>query len=349
MRAVLVTFAQAAWALRVCLVVPGVPWQFGAYQRQQYLLSVGLDKLGHKISWMSMNHETAEYASAVKMPINVEQEYGHLTFLGRGPPQEFGGRLTMTPVSRLNELAKALDIQVFVTLMDANRIYRDTPPSVPTIAWLPYHFEAVSASDLYLLRGVTAVASLTPSMARTIATQVGSAALVRYVPHEVESGPEPVKPLEAAVKFPAGSFTALMQGGNYETADRKGWLGGILAFARFHAGVKDPLPKPHLYIHAISSVRIAEGERAAAPGAAAQPSLRAGVGVPLMRYLLASGLPSDAYTLDEEIHDTKHVAALKSAADVCLHASKTEGFGLNVLECQVWRHSARALSLSHAR
>ena len=35
-------------ALRVCLV-GGLPWQFGAYQRQLYLLSVGLSNMGHEV------------------------------------------------------------------------------------------------------------------------------------------------------------------------------------------------------------------------------------------------------------------------------------------------------------
>jgi len=57
-------------------------------------------------------------------------------------------------------------------------------------------------------------------------------------------------------------------------------------------------------------------------------------GLHLRQRLYISGLPKQAYTLDSAIHHRGFVAGLKQLADVCLHASKTEGFGMNVLECQ---------------
>lgn len=47
-----------------------------------------------------------------------------------------------------------------------------------------------------------------------------------------------------------------------------------------------------------------------------------------------SGLPRDVYTLDLSKHQPEIVAAYKARASVCLHASKVEGFGMNVVECQ---------------
>lgn len=54
----------------------------------------------------------------------------------------------------------------------------------------------------------------------------------------------------------------------------------------------------------------------------------------LVLLLRTVGLPEDAYILDERIHPIEESMALKRMADVCLHPSKVEGFGLNVLECQ---------------
>ena len=84
-----------------------------------------------------------------------------------------------------------------------------------------------------------------------------------------------------------------------------------------------------MYLHAINLVQIAEDKR----GGIKAPPNSPHQGVPLLRYLQATALPRSAWTLDEALHDPSHVTALKSAADVCLHASKTEGFGLNALEC----------------
>ena len=70
--------------------------------------------------------------------------------------------------------------QVMVTLVDAVNLYRDDPPQVPLITWMPYHYASVVSADFYLLRGVTAVASLAPTMALKIADQVNS-----LIPHGV--------------------------------------------------------------------------------------------------------------------------------------------------------------------
>lgn len=45
-------------------------------------------------------------------------------------------------------------------------------------------------------------------------------------------------------------------------------------------------------------------------------------------------IPRHAYTLDIVKHAPEIVAAYKKLADVCLHPSKVEGFGMNVIECQ---------------
>jgi hypothetical protein len=43
--------------------------------------------------------------------------------------------------------------------MDVTNILPDTTATVPTIAWLPYHFEDVPYFDAYTLKSVTAVTS----------------------------------------------------------------------------------------------------------------------------------------------------------------------------------------------
>lgn len=326
--------SQCAAPKRIALVAPGLPWQFGPYQRQQYLLSLGLHRLGHAVSWLNLSphhvvpeqrYATVEaYCAALGLP-EPDLDVAHLDWLGRGPTQDLNGRSgTQTSLSRLNELAAAFGVDAFVTLLDGSNLFRDAAPAVPMIAWFPSHFEDLAPPDLYLARGLSAVAPLAPTATDAIARQLGPGGPVaRHVPHEVEA-PKSVD----APDFPA-NYTVLMCGGNYEASDRKGWMQGILAFAKFYDESPDD-DKPHLYVHGISSLRIAEAERSRA----APPTAKAN-GVPLRHYLWATGLPAAAWTLDEALHAPPRVAGLKRAADVCLHPSKTEGFGLNVLECQL--------------
>jgi len=117
----------------------------------------------------------------------------------------------------------------------------------------------------------------------------------------------------------------LLQGGNYEPDDRKGWDEGIQAFAAFLA----KYPRAHLYLHAVSSRSIIKQEVGKEPAPQSVDS-----GVPLLTILHVLGVPHDSYTLDMRIHPRPRVLELKQLADVCLHPSKVEGFGMNVLECQ---------------
>jgi len=127
-----------------------------------------------------------------------------------------------------------------------------------------------------------------------------------------------------------GDFVVLLQGGNYESQDRKGWDTSLQAFVRFYNSLDDP-SGVHLLIHSMESYLIAGDLHLEkdAPGAV----LPKGVTLPLT--LHEHGLPRYAYTIDIAKHAPEVVAAYKKRADVCLHPSKVEGFGMNVMECQV--------------
>lgn len=86
----------------------------------------------------------------------------------------------------------------------------------------------------------------------------------------------------------------------------------------------------HLHIHSMESYLI---ESDANSDADAPPMVLPG-GHQQHMLLHNSGLPRDVYTLDLSKHQPEIVAAYKARASVCLHASKVEGFGMNVVECQ---------------
>ena len=125
------------------------------------------------------------------------------------------------------------------------------------------------------------------------------------------------------------SFIVLLQGGNYDSQDRKGWDTSLQAFVRFYNSLDDP-SGVHLLVHSMESYLIAGDLHLGkdAPGTV----LPKGVTLPLA--LHEHGLPRSAYTIDIAKHAPEVVAAYKKRADVCLHPSKVEGFGMNVMECQ---------------
>ena len=153
------------------------------------------------------------------------------------------------------------------------------------------------------------------------------------------------------------TFIVLLQGGNYdEHEDRKGWDTSIQAFVLFYNRLLSQQQekdrddnnnngeendgtclsssgggsKVHLLVHSMESYLIESDKN----GDVDAPPMILPKGHQLFKVLHESGLPRHLYTLDPNKHQPEVVAAYKARASVCLHPSKVEGFGMNVLECQ---------------
>ena len=297
----------------------------------------------------------------------------HLTLIGLPPRSELSKvtqQVRGVPViamSEFNAAAKLYGIDAFILLGDITSVYFDVYDfDVPVVAWVPFHFKDVRGSNLALVKRYAHIAGLTPSTTRLI-NDVRSG--VTYIPHFIETavleasatqwlaGLRKKKRSSAktdrelvfdAAKYDvmfkrrAADFAAveggdeeepvflvLASGTNYEGADRKGWDVAIQAFAMFHQ--KHPEIKKHLWVHSFSSTEILsdiDGKGAQAP-----PELQA-QGVNLRHLVQEMDLDPELYTMDINLHPRGRVAAMKTFADVCLHPSKVEGFGMQVLECQ---------------
>jgi len=137
------------------------------------------------------------------------------------------------------------------------------------------------------------------------------------------------------------TFVVLLQGGNYDGEDRKGWDTSVQAFVQFYNILRDTHAASanndeecrinvHLHIHSMDSYLIeSDANKDADAPAAVFPQ-----GHLHHKRLHETGLPRHAYTIDIAKHAPHVVAAYKRRASVCLHPSKVEGFGMNVLECQ---------------
>jgi glycosyltransferase involved in cell wall biosynthesis len=375
----------------VALLVPTLPWLFGPYQRQAYLLSRELHHKGVEVRWMMLAKELA--ALQERLYVDVDDVLGplsipppnaawdgkldHIQFLGW--TQSGSGAVT---ASTVNRVVKKFKIDACILIMDYTRMQRDTDFVVPFIGWVPFHHAQLDTSVAYTLRAFSTVAALAPSSAEIVrrTLNVGSDHAhahaadadadadanvaspnvyvnIDFVPHIVErdmirrggvygTGLPSAALTREKFEFDSTDFVVLMQGGNYEKADRKGFVAALQAFKRFYAEVHggehnevgSGVParkagkmgrKVHFIIHNVPSQAIAEGER----GLVAPPHL---VSEGLNLYAIAKmvGLPRSSYTIISRMLSEKKAAALKLAADVCLHPSKTEGFGLNVVECQ---------------
>mmetsp|Transcript_807 Transcript_807/g.1044 ORF Transcript_807/g.1044 Transcript_807/m.1044 type:complete len:607 (-) Transcript_807:457-2277(-) len=274
-------------------------------------------------------------------------------------------------VSAMNSVASKYDFDAYIILSDIVNIIPDVPSAVPTVGWIPLHTPTVSLGSVeyFSFLRFDALAILSPSSANTVAAAVGeNIGKVQNVPHIIDRKTlenwaslglklleematssasnelrlrrfgETLNHRKEVAKIPhpvfsdaeRGTFIVLMQGGNYDEQDRKGWDTSLQAFARFYNTYKNSSTRIHLYIHSMESFLIQQDSNRGKP----PPAVLAPKGVNLFSRLHNLGVPRSAYTIDIYQHEPEVVAAFKRRADVCLHPSKVEGFGMNVLECQ---------------
>lgn len=364
---------------RVCFIAASVPWAFGAYQAQALGLSRAFADRGHSTTWLpripdvrlpsgerTLDEALEKLKPSVRRPTASERAVlTHLTFLGIPDVETPAGHginelgLTM---SQLGEVAKRHRVDAFVLLMDVGQMYVDRYAfAVPTVLWMPYHYEGLDASG-GVVGAYSAVAALSETTRRAIAI---AQPLTRTIPHFIDRaslhaladahdararenlGLSEAEATRRAIRrytfdskkydrmyaraideVDDDTFVVLMQGGNYENSDRKGWVASINAFARFQR--ENPTIKTHLWLHCVDSAMTQNDMNHGSK----PPVAVARTGVSLRTELQKAGIPESMFTLDENIHDEYRASALKRHADVCLHTSKSEGFGMVVLECQ---------------
>lgn len=366
----------------VCLIVPNFPWKFGPYQQNSYDLSLGLHATGqYNVLWLSLMPDEPVARGSYSRLGDLDEQWttsktsetpdtGHMTFIGRGTPDQVKSTAGETKISHLNNIADEHRIDVYLMVGDTTQLARDEDFNRNAIIWFPHHYASLTPHEWFVLLAFNGIASLSPTSAAMIdetyaraqerwrndeasnlgvqyattpppseSTQLLRVPMVTCIPHIVRVqrhvDTTGVNVAEGVFATPTRNASAgedshvlvLMQAGNYDDADRKGWNAGIQAFAAFHK----TRPASHLFVHSISATAIMESARTVR----APSSVRRG-GLKLQRLFREFGVPTGSYTLTQDELSEFQVARLKQNADICLLPSKTEGFGMNVLECQVY-------------
>ena len=350
----------------ICLIPATYPWIFGPYQAQMHSLSLYLDSTNKykNIYWLPRNHllklrkgiykgwEEVRRGLLPQRTITppADLKLDHLKFLGALPSRKITEDVrntNMISASMLSAYAREYNIDVFVLLLDSLNYVPDTEfVNAAVLSWKPLHTEGlhIGMHDFWAVRNYHAVAALAPFAKKSIQKVItkenaiaGIPTYVDYVPHSINreelkewasEGRTMVQSLLPNLDL--STFVVLIQGGNYDTLDRKGWNEAIQAYAIF----RHSLPKDanvHLYLHSMESYLIEQDSNG---GEQAPPGVLP-LGVKLSQRLSQSGLlHQEDYTLDMTQHESSTVAALKQRSSLCLHASRAEGFGLNAVECQ---------------
>ena len=323
--------------MHIAFLSPSLPWSFGPYAQQLALVAAALGDMGHELSWISMlarlrNETYGEAVLKTLLEAPGADEPPHplegmpVVYTGTGVAQ-CGVDVSAMYTSTLNAMLRRLHAEVMISLMDHNRIFVDAPISVPSLAWFPDHYEELDMHHRHAFSAYSVVVALSPSSAAKVRRTMPWKR-VEWIPHVVELPERLVhsrrptrEQLRASFGLPAESFVAFVAFGNYDQHNRKSVDVSLLAFGK----LLRVAPDAKLLIHAVSADAVFNGTTAA----------KASPGLDLLALLKMAALPHDAVVLSTARVPYFRVLEMMSVADVLLQPSKTEGFGMPVLEAQL--------------
>lgn len=328
---------------RVLLLTPAFPWQFGPYQQQQRLLGEQLVSRNVQVFWnaafrplpSSRKYSPVEAVRACgpnppPMPTGKDLKIAEkFTYLGVQLPKEFQGLGRGVLASAVNKQLKKYKIDAIICLIDANQVFMDVPFAAFSIIWFPNHFSSLVPRQRMALLEFDVVAALAPGDAMMLSDPSHGLKQVVTIPHIIERPlgltTEPKEVLRKKYGLPVEAWVIMVNCGNYEMGNRKSLDIILLAFKAFQQAV----PNAFLYLKAISTREILLSEGFPRD----QPSKESGLQI--SELLDVVDLPEHSFTLETRILD--HMAAweLMLCSDTLLMPSKTEGFGLPMLEAQL--------------
>jgi glycosyltransferase involved in cell wall biosynthesis len=228
-------------------------------------------------------------------------------------------------VSNLNALVTSFDIDAIVNLCDLNKFVNDTETHIActSIAWYPNHFSPMNRFNIQQLHIFSHIAALCPTDKALLQSEFPDKT-VEFIPHIMEGLTQHTitQPniTRKKWKIPQNAFLILINSGNYDRQNRKSLDTSLFAVEKFIA----KYPNAFLFCHAFNIQAVTEQYDVPLNGFF-QPAR-------LLDYLT---IPRDRYILNEKLLEYQEVLDLMSCADVLLQGSKSEGFGIPVLEAQL--------------
>ena len=336
----IVTAASSADAAKVLLASGQLPWAWGPYQQQLGILATALQDTGHTVFWFlaasvpgSSTYgvdDVATLPNTVKPNDKDRKKFSKVHFVFSESEVPFS-------TSSFNQITARHSLEVVILLRDVDALQVDEPfVARVSVYWFPNHFQKLDPLTRIRLSAFTHVAALSPGDVTMITSDalMSSASRrpnVSFVPHvvtvpvEVASAGHASKvALRKHFGVPADAFIVVVNSANYDRENRKSYDVCLLAFKQ----LLEVVPNAFLYFHVVSSEGVSESTH----GADHPPSMT-GVALDAMGYHVQ--LPQAAYIWDDRVLPYAEVLQLLQMADVLLQPSKTEGFGMPILEAQL--------------
>lgn len=225
-------------------------------------------------------------------------------------------------MSGLNKILGDYGIQKAMVLSDVDAFIEDEPTVCTHFAcWYPNHFRPLRPETRICLSMFTHIVSLCKSDEKLL-KEMFPDKKVNTIAHIVDIPkvfPD-VKNIREQYKIPKDAFVVMLNCGNYDTQNRKSLDTSLLAYDAFQ---KDH-PDAFLVVHAWHFKEISQSSQLIRNVFPIQYFVDNYTNIPKQRMLLNETLKT---------HD--EVMNLMYASDVLLHGSKTEGFGIPIVEAQL--------------
>ena len=305
------------------------PWFFGPYGNQILKLSKKFLESGYKVSFLSLadslSMKTYLYTDLINndksIKLNLDSEtkkiLSQITF--------FGGITKINNsilISTINNIIDHFNINTLIGLMDLKNLVEDENLICKSLIWYPNHFNPPVNYILSKLRVFSHIISLCETDCELLKKYLPDKR-IEYIPHIIEFEPpnDSVISLRNKYSVPEDAFVVLINCGNYELENRKSLDTSIFGFDEFCKKYDNVF----LYIHAYNIKKLNNNNNLV--------DIKQLLNVEDV--LSNTNIPESKYTLNEEIMEYNEILELFKMSDVLLQGSKTEGFGIPIIEAQL--------------
>jgi len=305
------------------------PWNFGAYAMQSYYLLKMFHELKYEVIYVN-NDKKYNYNKIYKFSdLDMKQDceiqdvnscnlnkklykYPKYVFL---PHYDNDAKV----ISDFNEIIKINKVDYVLFLGDILNLITNENFICKSLIWYPNHFEPLDRNNKINLEYFDTIICLAPSAIDVIKEHVTSRLV--YVPHVIDYDTVVMKKdsiqktrteLRKELKIPDDTIVISIIGGNYERSMRKGFDTSFQVFKN----VLKIYNNVFLYVQA-HRFAFKDGDN------------------DLINIMESFDVPKDKYIINQTLVDSNRIEEIYKITDILLMGSKTEGFGVPLIEAQI--------------
>lgn len=329
--------------MKILFSTPGNIIGFGPYQDQVYQLINCLidteeihylaykDIRTEKIPMLSLTeynqktgHQQAEDETKRDLNVLSKIKYHILT-------DQLG--FNISSISAINQVIESQQIDIVIMLGDILEFICDQNFKCWSVMWLPSHYAPLDKANTINLSFFDQIVVLAPSCIPVIKQafltlpEDLSGKKIGYIPHIIETNPKlqvsiPKKNVARLChnyrhpncQIKSTDYVVTIIAGNYELNYRKSYATSFLAFREF----QQQIPEAFLYVQAFTPTEVNKFCS----------------DLTKLASYHGTDLPTGRYYINQTRVDTKTIDQIYYLSDVVMIGSKSEGFGLPILEAQ---------------